>query len=217
MGTRVGWDIALASMLLSFATSMVIASIYTLTYHGIGYLRSFVQTIALSGLVACLVMLAIGDDVARGLGMVGALTLIRFRTTLKDTRDLIFVFASLGIGVAAGVQAFAAAALGTLTFSLAAVYLSWSDFGSRRQFDVVLRFQGPSDEEHGGQIRDVLDRYCRGLSLIDLRSAGENAQEFAYHLKLTKAGTEAALLRELERVPGVGSAVMYTRDASLEL
>jgi len=151
MGTRVGWDIALASLLLSFATSMIVATVYTITYHGIGYLRSFVQTIALGGLVAALVMLAIGDDVARGLGMVGALTLIRFRTTLKDTRDLIFMFASLGIGVACGVQAFAAALLGTAMFSLAAMYLSWSEFGSRLQFDIMLRFQGPTDPEHGEQ------------------------------------------------------------------
>jgi len=176
-----------------------------------------VQTIALGGLVASLVMLAIGDDVARGLGMVGALTLIRFRTTLKDTRDLIFMFASLGIGVACGVQAFAAALLGTAMFSLAAMYLSWSDFGSRLQFDIMLRFQGPADAEHGEQVRAVLNRYCRGLSLIDLRSAGDNVQEFAYHLKLSKAGTETALMRDLERVPGVGSAAMFTRDASLEL
>jgi hypothetical protein len=211
MGTRVGWDIALASLLLSFATSMVIATVYTITYHGIGYLRSFVQTIALGGLVAALVMLAIGDDVARGLGMVGALTLIRFRTTLKDTRDLIFM------GVACGVQAFAAALLGTAMFCLAAMYLTWSEFGSRLQFDIMLRFQGPADAEHAEQVRSVLNRYCRGLSLIDLRSAGDNLQEFAYHLKLSKEGTETALMRDLERVPGVGGAAMFTRDASLEL
>jgi uncharacterized membrane protein YhiD involved in acid resistance len=217
MGTRVGWDIALASLLLAFATSMVVASIYTLTYSGIGYLRSFVQTIALSGLVAALVMLAIGDDVARGLGMVGALTLIRFRTTLKDTRDLIFVFASLGIGVACGVQAFSAAVLGTFVFTLAALCLSWSRFGSRLQFDILLRFRGPSDPEHGERVENVLGRYCRGLSLIDLRSNGDRTQEFSYHLKLSKAGTEAALLRELEQVPGVDAASLYTRDASLEL
>jgi uncharacterized membrane protein YhiD involved in acid resistance len=217
MGTRVGWDIALGSLSLAFATSMVIASVYTITYTGIGYLRSFVQTLALSGIVAALVMLAIGDDVARGLGMVGALTLIRFRSTLKDTRDLIFVFAALGIGVACGVQAFAVAVLGALMFTLATLYLSWSDFGSRREFDIMLRFQGPSDPEHGAEVKSVLSRYCRGLSLIDLRSTGNDTQEFSYHLKLSKAGTESALLRELEKVRGVDDVSLYTRDASLEL
>src|SRR5689334_1625499 len=100
MGTRIGYDLAAASMLLAFGLSMAIAWVYTLTYEGIGYLRSFVQTLAMGGIVSALVMLAIGDDVARGLGMVGALTLIRFRATLKDTRDLTFVFASLAVGVA---------------------------------------------------------------------------------------------------------------------
>jgi hypothetical protein len=115
------------------------------------------------------------------------------------------------------VQAFAAALMGTLMFCLAVLYLSWSEFGSRLQFDIMLRFQGPSDEEHGDQVRAVLNRYCRGLSLIDLRNTGENTQEFAYHLKLSKAGTETSLMRDLERVPGVASAAMFTRDASLEL
>jgi uncharacterized membrane protein YhiD involved in acid resistance len=217
MGTRVGWDIALASLLLSFATSMVIASVYIMTYYGIGYLRTFVNTIALSGLVAAIVMLAIGDDVARGLGMVGALTLIRFRTTLKDTRDLIFVFASLGVGVACGVQAFAVAVIGVFVFCLAALYLHWSEFGSRRQFDILLRFEAPTDPERGAAVRGVLERHCRALSLIDLRSSGDSRQEFAYHLKLARPGTESALIWALEQVPGVSSASMYTRDASLEL
>jgi uncharacterized membrane protein YhiD involved in acid resistance len=217
MGTRLGWEIAAASLLLSFATSMLIANVYILTYYGVGYLRSFVNTIALSGLVASLVMLAIGDDVARGLGMVGALTLIRFRTTLKDTRDLVFVFASLGVGVACGVQAFAAAVTGTLAFCAAAIYLSWSQFGSRHQFDLLLRFEAPADPEGGQAIRTVLERHCRALALIDLRSTGENRQELSYHLKLANPGTETALLWALEQVPGVGSTSVYTRDASLEL
>jgi len=61
---------------------------YTLTYQGLSYLRSFVHTLALSGVISALVMLAIGDSVAIGIGVVGALTIIRFRTTLKDTRIL---------------------------------------------------------------------------------------------------------------------------------
>jgi len=217
MGTRLGWDVALASLLLSFATSMVVASVYMLTYQGIGYLRSFVNTIALGGLVASLVMLAIGDDVARGLGMVGALTLIRFRTTLKDTRDLIFVFASLGVGVACGVQAFAAATLGTFTFCLAALYLYWSQFGSHHQFDLMLRFEAPSDPTGTDAVRAVLQKHCRALALIDVRSTGANRQECSYHLKLAAPGTETALLWALESLPGVGAASMFTRDASLEL
>ena len=109
---RVGWDIALAALVLSFVLSASIAWIYRATYEGLSYQRGFVQTLALGGPVAAMAMLAIGDDIARGLGLVGALTLIRFRATLKDTRDLVFAFASLAIGVACGVNSLGVAVLG---------------------------------------------------------------------------------------------------------
>ncbi len=217
MGSRVGWDLALAALLLAFALSTAIAWVYVLTYEGMGYLRSFVQTLAVSGVVSALVMLAIGDDIARGLGMVGALTLVRFRATLKDPRDLLFVFASLAIGVACGVQAFAVAMIGTAVFLTASVYVSVSQLGTRREFDAVLRFRARSAAEEIGDVRSVLERHCRKLSLIDLRSIGDSFHEYAYHLKLARSGSEAMLVRELGTVPGVEDAVIIKQDASLEL
>lgn len=162
-------------------------------------------------------MLAIGDDIARGLGMVGALTLVRFRATLKDPRDLMFVFASLATGVACGVQAFAVAIVGTAVFLGATVYVSVSQLGTRREFDAVLRFRAPSASDGNAALRSVLDRHCRKLSLIDLRSAGDSAQEFAYHIKLAHEGWESGLVQELEKITGVEDAVIIKQDTSLEL
>lgn len=217
MSSRIGWDLAVAALLLAFAISTVIAWVYSLTYQGVGYLRSFTQTIALSGVVSALVMLAIGDDVARGLGMVGALTLVRFRATLKDPRDLMFVFASLAAGVACGVQAFVVAAVGGAIFVVAACWVSWSRFGTRQQFDTVLRFRAMADVEPTDQVRTVLDRHCRKLSLIDVRSVGAAFQEHAYHLALSRPGVETRIVQELERIPGVEDAMLIKQDASLEL
>jgi uncharacterized membrane protein YhiD involved in acid resistance len=217
MTGRIGWDLALAALLLAFALSTVVAWVYVLTYQGVGYLRTFVQTIAMSGVVAALVMLAIGDDVARGLGMVGALTLVRFRTTLKDTRDLIFVFSSLALGVACGVQAFSVALAGTGVFVVTMLFLTWSDFGSRREFDAVLRLRAPSQAEYEERLRWVLGRHCRKLSLINLRASGDASQEYAFHVKLSRPDSEGALMRELEGIPGVQDAIMLKQDATLEL
>ena len=61
-------------------------------------------------------MIAIGDNVARGIGIVGSLAIIRFRTNLRDPRDLVFLFAALGAGVACGVQSYIAAAFATALF-----------------------------------------------------------------------------------------------------
>jgi uncharacterized membrane protein YhiD involved in acid resistance len=128
-----------------------------------------------------------------------------------------FVFASLGVGVACGVQAFAVALVGTVVFASAASYLAISQLGTRREFDAVLRFRGPIATEGSVDVRLVLERHCRKLSLIDLRSAGEAFQEYAYHLKLARAGSETTLVRELGAIPGVEDAVIIKQDASLEL
>lgn len=216
MSVRVPWESALASLLLAFVASMVLAWVYGLTYQGIGYLRSFVQTIALGGMVASIVMLAIEDDVARGIGMVGAMALVRFRTSLKDTRDLLFIFASLAVGVACGVQSYAVAILGTLVFSAVAVMLAWTRFGSRHEFDAVLRFRAEIAPYRGEQLKGVLDKHCARVALIDMRTLGDSAQEYAYHFKLARPGTEETLMHELESVPGVTDAAVYTHDASLE-
>ena len=80
MEQRIAWDTALASLSLAFALSVVVAWIYSATHAGLSYLRGFTQSLALGGIISAAVMLAIGDDVARGLGVVGALTIVRFRT-----------------------------------------------------------------------------------------------------------------------------------------
>jgi len=216
VGSRIGWDMALAALLLAFALSMLIAWFYSMTYQGLGYLRSFAQTLALGSVVSALVMLAIGDDIARGLGMVGALTMVRFRANLKDTRDLVFIFASLSVGVACGVQAFAVAVCGTAVFLGVVLYVSWTRFGSRREFDAVLRFRLPAEPSHDHDLREVLGRHCRKTEMLDLR-ASDDWQEYTFHLKLSHPEVdEPALLRDLGAIPGVQDAALLKQDASLE-
>lgn len=78
---------------------------------------NYIQSLILSSLVATTIMQAIGDNVAVGLGMLGALSIIQFRTNFRDPRDIIFMFAALGTGIACGVYGFYVAILGTILFA----------------------------------------------------------------------------------------------------
>lgn len=216
MDSRIGWELTLAALLLAFALSMVVSWVYTATYQGLSYMRSFANTLALGGVIAALVMLAIGDDVARGLGLVGALTVIRFRTTLKDTRDLMFAFAALGSGVACGVLAFSVAILGTVVFCAAAIYLAYSDYGSRRQFNAVLRLSAPATPEVQRDLGQALRRFAPRYSLINLRDLGDGAQEHAYHLNLASPDQKGRLLAAVGEVHGVSGATLLMQDTALE-
>ena len=91
------------TLILAFVLSSTIAWTYEKTFLGLSYSRNFVQGIVLSAVVAAMVMQAIGDNVGRGLGMMGALSVVRFRTSFKDPRDIMFIFAALGAGIGCGV------------------------------------------------------------------------------------------------------------------
>jgi hypothetical protein len=217
MDVRVGWDLALAALLLALALCMVIAWVYTLTYQGLSYLRGFTQTLATSGILSAMVMMAIGSDIGRGIGLVGALTIIRFRTTLKDTRDLLFVFAALVVGVACGVFAFGVAVMGTLMFCAAMLYVTWSAFGSRRQFNAILKLQLPANPFQQRAFVDVLRRHCRSFALINLREAGEDLQEHSYHLSQLGVDARVPLLRDIGKLPGASAVTLLMQDTSIEV
>lgn len=216
METRIGWDLTLAALLLAFALSMVISWVYVVTYQGLSYVRSFANTLAIAAVVSALVMLAIGDDVARGLGLVGALTVIRFRSSLKDTRDLMFAFVTLGVGVACGVLAFPVAMLGTAVFCLGMVYLAYSGFGSRQQHNAVLRVQIPANPADQSAVVRAIGRFTPSCVLINLRDVGGGMQEHAYHLKLRDMRNKGAILESLGAIPGVSGATLLMQDTSIE-
>src|SRR6266540_7122270 len=110
------WQAALVSILVSYLLSQSVAFVYMLTHQGVSYSRSFVVSLVAAGLVSTVLMLAIGNNLARGIGIVGTLALIRFRMQLHDPLDMIFVFASFAAGVAAGTGNFATGGIGTAAF-----------------------------------------------------------------------------------------------------
>ena len=79
-------------MVLSFALSAFIGWIYKLTHRGTSYTQSFVFTLVLNGMVVALVMMIVGSNIARAFSLVGALSIIRFRNAVKETRDVGFIF-----------------------------------------------------------------------------------------------------------------------------
>ena len=104
---------AVLSLLLAFLLSQLVGMVYVWTFRGMSYSRSFVHALALGGIVACTLMLAINNSIAAGLGIAGSLAIIRFRTAMRDPRDMVFVFASMGAGIASGLRAHMAKRMGS--------------------------------------------------------------------------------------------------------
>jgi len=179
------WESVALSLLLAFLLSSVIAQVYIWTHRGLSYSRSYIQALVLGAIVSATLMLAIGNNLARGLGILGTLAIIRFRSTMKDPRDMVFVFSALAVGTAVGMRSYAAALIGTGMFVGAAGVLDVSAFGSRNRFDGLVRLQVPAEPVVDEEIRRVLGRYCRRWVLIALREVEQGRQaEYNYHVKL---------------------------------
>jgi hypothetical protein len=215
---KLEWHHILLSLLVAFLCSSAIAVTYERTFQGLSWSRGFLQTMVLGSLVACLVMIAIGDNIARGIGIVGSLALIRFRTNLRDPRDLIFLFGAMGTGVASGVQSYISALLGAAVFCLIAFYLQWTRFGQRRSMDGMVRFQVPSGPEVSAELAQVMGGLPMQFALVTMRSAAQgDLVDYAYQIRLRAEGAEEQLLRELERVKGIRGLTYINQQSTVEL
>ena len=101
--------VAIYSLLLAVVLSTILALTYRFTFHGENFPNNFFQAIVLSSTVSAMVMMAVGDNLAVGFGVLGAVSIIRFRTLMRNPRNIIFIFASLGVGIATGVFGYAIA------------------------------------------------------------------------------------------------------------
>lgn len=206
------------TLLLAFVCSTAIGFTYEHTFLGLSYSRNFVQALVLSSVVAATVMQAIGDNVGRGLGMLGALSIVRFRTSFKDPRDIMFLFAALGAGIGCGVFAWGIAAGGTFAFCLIAFILSRSGLGTKNFFDGMLRFAMPNDSAAREKLEKVMRANIKTFVLITMREVdGGERIDVAYQVRLRRNRPANEVLKELTSVPGISDIHFMMQDATTEV
>lgn len=217
--------VMLVTALFAFVLAGLIAITYEFTTKSIYKRAHFIQSLVLIAVVAATIMQAIGDSVAIGLGMIGALSIIRFRTTLTDPRNITFMFASLGAGIATGVLGYMIALTGTLVFCFGAVILRFSPLANPTELIGNLRLQVPKNDEQQKIIEEILDQFCKSYELDQLRFLNpkklqsfteegipkveevsrENLQEFSYLIRLRSKTTITTLSQAINDIEGLES------------
>ena len=179
-------------------------------------MRAFAQTLAVAGVVSAIVVVSIGENIARGLGLVGALTVIRFRSNLNDPRDLIFAFASLAIGVAVGAHAFVTAILGTAVFLGAIALVSRPWFAKSENFNAILSLRTPGREEDAERISKVLRDRCDAFMLVRVRQADMGLQEHAYQIRLKQLERQNELIHDIEQIDRIENALLVAYEGGVD-
>ena len=201
----------LYSLIWSFVLSSIIAITHKFTFTGPQYPRNFFQAIALGSIVAAMVMMAIGDSLARGLGAFGALAIIRFRTRIQDARNIIFIFAALSVGLSIGVFGYTISFVGTMIFCTGALILHYSPFSTKAGERGRLLVRLTTLDLISG-IEDALTLYCSEFNEVQIihRNEGEIEVEFAIELQITASKKE--LTNAISSIEGVTRTRITVKD-----
>ena len=204
----------LLSLLAAFAMTHVVAAAYICSHRGLSYSRSFVETIVMSGLAASLMMMVIGSNLIWGIGMVGALSLgARFRTTLSDPRDILFILVSMITGIAAGTGAYLIGGAGVTGFFLTTIYLRHAGIGLSDSCDALLRFTLPVSEPAKRAVDECLRRSCSSSILTTLQQVAQgDATEQVYQLRFRRPESRDRLVGELVQVPGLANLSLLLEE-----
>lgn len=162
----------LANMSLAFILGLAISSIYKTTHRGISYSQSFMLTMVFVTLIVAMVMMVIGNSLTRAFALVGALSIIRFRTVVKDTKDTTFVFMALAAGMASGTGNYYLAVIGTVVFSAIALVLHKTNFGSYYKSELILRFRSAASAEKSDYNKIINDN-SKSATLIHLEVSND--------------------------------------------
>ena len=210
----------LFTVMCSFILSALIAFTYEKTSRDVSAPSHFIQALILISIVSAMVMGAIGDSLARGLGMLGALAIIRFRTTIRSPRNIVFMFASIATGIACGVYGVTIAIVGTLSFCLVAFVLRFTPFSQANNLIGILTFEMPNDAETD-DVKKLLKQSCHKhlLKNYTVVTSGkkDGRIQYEYQIKLNGSENGMTLVKELQAMDNVKAVRLEFKDMDLAI
>ena len=208
----------LVALLVPFLLSSIIATVYRWTFQSVSYSRSFIHTMVLSSMVVSMVIMAVGDSFARGLGILGSLAIVRFRTPVRDPRDMVFLYACMGVGITCGAAAFGVAIISTLAISGAVLLLHWSPFASRRAHEALLRYVVPANFAGDDKVKEALRTTCSTFSMIAMREVGQgDLVECCYQIRLLDPSYQLDLVGALSKISDLSEPNLLLQRTTVEL
>ena len=191
------WESVGLNLGVTLALALVLFFTYRLTYSGVAYSRSFNVSIVMTTMVTAIVMMVIGNNLALSLGMVGALSIVRFRAAVKEPKDIAYLFWGLAIGLAAGSGAHAIAVLGSL--AMVVVVILFHVAGREHGLSCLLVVKGArfSAEAVTGKVKAM-----SGRSRLKMQNTSERAMECVYEIR-ARQGKESQLVDAVRVLEGV--------------
>ncbi len=203
--------------LVALVCGVIISLFYRWTYRGTSYSAAFVTSLILLSMITSSVIMVIGNNLARAFGLVGAMSIIRFRSAVKDTNDIIFIFFSLAMGMAAGVGLPQVAITGTLLIGIIVWILTITNYAVPIKREYLLQFNYIPNGDGSPAYLPILQQFCQRHKMVNVKSIGdaEDLFELSFYIKLKNKEQSEALMRALSQTHGVHYANLFFDEAQV--
>lgn len=192
------------SMLAAFLCGMIIYMVYRYFYKGVVYNNNFNILLVLTSMITCFMVMVISSNVVLSLGMVGALSIVRFRTAVKDPLDVGFLFWTVAVGITCGAGLYIISLAATLMISV--VYILLIKVRNRKRvYLLIVKYRDDAQES--------VTRVIRSLrKVLKNRTSTSGYTEMTYEIRMSKNNT--SFVKSLSELEGVeyASVVEFTGD-----
>lgn len=189
--STLSWEQIAVNILVSGILGLLIFISYMISHRGTIYSKKFNVSLVVLTVLTSMVMTVIGNNVALSLGMVGALSIVRFRTAIKDSRDTVYIFWTIIAGICCGVGDFIVAGIGSAFVFI--LFLILGAIKNNNRMLVIIR----GDRTKEAQIQAVMYKFFGAKAVLRVKNSTTESIEFIYEITVK-------LLSQAERKNNIG-------------
>lgn len=200
-----------SGIVLSIILNFIIAIVYRATYRGVRYSQDYVQTLILIGVVTTILITVVNGNGPIAFGMFAAFSVIRFRRTLGQSRDLAFVLFAMAVGMVIGARLYVGAIGITLLVSLIVVIMVKINAFKPSRSSYIITLRTTSDVDCESKARPIVNDYSESCELLSLASTQAGmSNEIRYGIQMRENASVASLLEKLLVVTGNNRVVIQS-------
>ena len=199
---------SLIGLVVAFALGMFIYVIYKKTFAGVMYSHNFNISLIIMSMITALVIMGISTNIVISLGMVGALSIVRFRTPIKDPMDLVYLFWAIGSGILCGAGLIPLAIIGAILIGIVMLFFS-NRLTIENPYLLIVKYNDSSIES---MLDEILSKQSKKHTIKSKSIMPDNHLEVTYEIRLKENDTEFVNL--IKEINSVRSAVMLSYDGN---
>lgn len=196
-------------LIMSVVLAFFIYFVYKKTFAGVMYSKNFNVTLLLITIITTMVMMIIGSNLALSLGMVGALSIIRFRTAVKDTKDSAYIFWAIAVGIACGSGIYSIAILGSIVIAIILFFVNKGVLDDNTYLVIVHG----SDSLDTDKVTETVNRHSKKVNL-KMKNINSVSTDITYEVSFGK-DKEGELSKELKALEGVSGINIVTYNGEI--